>query len=76
MNINDFNEDHLDHEVQMAKADLLELAKNAVETYKLLAQHYSEERGLPGWVQSKVTKADDYMRSVRKHIEHKEKDIC
>ena len=33
MNINDFNEDHLDHEVQMAKADLLELAKNAVETY-------------------------------------------
>jgi len=72
MNINDFNEDQLDHEVQMAKSDLLELAKNAMQTYKLLAEHYNEERGLPGWVQSKVTKADDYMRSVRKYLEHKE----
>ena len=72
MNINDFNEDQLDHEVQMAKSDLLELAKNAMQTYKLLAEHYNEERGIPGWVQSKVTKADDYMRSVRKYLEHKE----
>ena len=75
MNINDFNEDHLDHEVQMAKSDLLELAKNAMATYKLLAQHYDEERGLPGWVQSKVTKADDYMVSVRKYLEHKEEHM-
>ena len=43
-----------------------------MQTYKLLAEHYDEERGLPGWVQSKVTKADDYMRSVRKYLEHKE----
>jgi len=72
MHIKDFNEDHLDHEVQMAKSDLLELAKNAMQTYKLLAERYSEERGLPDWVQTKVTKADDYMQSVRKYLEHKE----
>ena len=76
MNIQDFNEEHLDHEVKMAKSDLIDLARNAVETYKLLAKHYTEEQGLPGWVQAKVTKADDYMRSVRKHIENNEKDIC
>ena len=76
MTVNDFNEDQLDHEVQMAKSDLLELAKNAMATYKLLAQHYSEERGLPGWVQSKVTKADDYMNSVRKYLEYKDDTTC
>jgi len=72
MHIKDFNEDHLDHEVQMAKSDLLELAKNAMQTYKLLAGRILEERGLPGWIQSKVTKADDHMRSVHKYLENKE----
>lgn len=68
MNINDFNEDHLDHEVHMAKSELLELAKNSMELIKLLNQYASEERGIPGWVASKITKAQDYINSAHRSL--------
>lgn len=68
MNINDFNEDHLDHEVRMAKSELIELAKNSMELIKLLNQYASEERGIPGWVASKITKAQDYINSAHRSL--------
>ena len=31
----------------------------------------SEEEGLEGWVQAKITKASDYLSSVKHHLEYK-----
>jgi len=70
MKINDFNEDHLDHEVHMAKSELLELAKNSMDLLKLLNNYASEERGIPGWVASKITKAQDYINSAHRSLSY------
>lgn len=58
-----------DHEVQMARADLFKLAKYSIELHKML-QNVSEEQGLEGWVQAKITKAADYIGSVKHHLEY------
>lgn len=63
-----------DHEVQMARADLFKLAKYSVELHKML-KNVSEEQGLEGWVQSKITKAADYISSVKHHLESTPSDI-
>ena len=52
-----------DHEVQMARADLYNIAEKALKLHKIL-KNISEEEGLQGWQQSKITKAADYMDSV------------
>jgi len=53
------------HEVEMAITDLRATAALAAE----LAQHLENERPkeLEGWVQSKITKAADYIQSVHKN---------
>lgn len=61
-------EEHLDHEVRMAKADLMTLAQDSMQLLKLLNQYASEEKGIPGWVASKITKAQDYINSVHKSL--------
>ena len=61
----------LDHEVSMAKGDLYKIAKYAIELHKIL-QNVSEEQGLEGWVQAKITKAADYIGSVKHHLEYQE----
>jgi hypothetical protein len=63
-----------DHEVQMARADLFKLAKYSVELHKIL-KNVSEEQGLEGWVQAKITKAADYISSVKHHMEANPGDI-
>ena len=63
-----------DHEVQMARADLFKLAKYSVELHKML-KNVSEEQGLEGWVQAKITKAADYISSVKHHLESTPSDI-
>lgn len=62
--------DRRDHEVEMARSDLYNAAKNAKEIYKIV-QHVSEDEGLEGWVQEKIIKANDYLNSVREYLEHK-----
>ena len=52
-----------DHEVQMARADLYKIAKYAIKLHDML-KGVSEEQGLEGWQQAKITKAADYMGSV------------
>ena len=54
-----------DHEVEMAITDLRATAALAAE----LAQHLENERPkeLEGWVQSKITKAADYIEAVHKN---------
>ena len=58
-----------DHEVQMARSDLFKIAKYAIELHKML-KNVSEEQGLEGWVQAKITKSADYMSSVKHHLEY------
>lgn len=52
-----------DHEVQMARADLYNIADKAIKLHTIL-KTISEEQGLEGWQQAKITKAADYLESV------------
>lgn len=60
-----------DHEVQMARADLYKIAKYSIKLHDLL-KGVSEEQGLEGWVQSKITKAADYLGSVYHHLDYEQ----
>lgn len=58
-----------DHEVQMARADLYKIAKYAIQLHELL-KGVSEEEGLQGWQQAKITKASDYISSVYHSLDY------
>ena len=62
-------EDRRDHEVEMARSDLLAAAKNAMRMYKLLKDR-TEDQGLMGWQQSYITLATDYLQSVADNLEY------
>jgi hypothetical protein len=64
------DKDRTDHEVEMARSDLFQAAKNAKEIYTMIKE-VSEEEGLEGWVQEKIIKANDYLNTVREYLEHK-----
>ena len=57
-----------DHEVQMAMSDLHKLEKYAPQVSQLASQ-YSD---LPGWVQSKITLAADYLGKVYHYLDGKQ----
>ncbi len=61
-----------DHEVQMARAELYKIAKYAIKLHEML-KNVSEEQGLEGWVQSKITKAADYIGSVYHNLDYEMK---
>jgi hypothetical protein len=58
-----------DHEVQMARSDLYKIANYAVKLHKML-KNVSEEQGIQGWMQAKITKSADYMSSVAHTLEY------
>ena len=58
-----------DHEVQMARAQLYKIGKYAIKLHEML-KGVSEQEGLEGWVQSKITKAADYMGAVYHHMDY------
>jgi hypothetical protein len=60
-----------DHEVQMARADLYKIAKYSIKLHEML-KSVSEAEGLEGWVQSKITKAADYLGSVYHHMDYEQ----
>lgn len=60
--------DRTDHEVQMARSDLIQAAKNAKMVYELV-KNIPEEQGIEGWVQEKIIKAADYLNTVREYLE-------
>lgn len=64
------SQDRTDHEVEMARSDLFQAAKNAKKVYELIS-NISEEDGLEGWVQEKIIKANDYLNTIREYLEHK-----
>lgn len=55
-----------DHEGIMAKADLLAIHKKAGELYNMIR----EDEELEGWIQSKITKAADYVNAVHNHLSY------
>ena len=55
-----------DHEASMAKSDLYKLANYAAE----LEQMIQDGEELEGWVQAKITKAADYISSVKHYLEY------
>lgn len=57
-----------DHEVQMARSDLYKAAKYSVAIHKMM-KDVSEMQGIEGWVASKITKAADYLGSVKHYME-------
>ena len=60
-----------DHEVQMARSELYKTANYAIKLHSIL-KGISEEQGLEGWMQSKITKAADYLSSVFHALEYDE----
>ena len=60
----------VDHEVEMARSDVLATMKNAKALYELL-RNRSEEEGIEGWVQEKLIKANDYLNAVKEYYDEK-----
>jgi hypothetical protein len=60
----------IDHEVEMARSDVLATMKNAKAIYQLLKDR-GEDEGLEGWVQEKLIKANDYLNSVKEYYDEK-----
>ena len=58
-----------DHEVQMARQELYRTAKLAIQAHELL-KHVGERQGLEGWVQSKLTRAADYIETVFDYLDY------
>ena len=56
-----------DHEASMARAELVQIAKNAIALAKIV--HEGDD--LPGWVSSYITLANDYLNSVHEYMEYK-----
>ena len=62
---------HTDHEVSMAKSQLLSSVKSAVRIAKHL-KDTSETEGLEGWVASKLTLSEEYLQTVADYMDGEE----
>ena len=60
----------VDHEVDMARSDLIASYKNAKAIFDMLKDR-SEEEGIEGWVQEKLIKAADYLNAVKEYLDGK-----
>ena len=49
---------------KMARTDLIAIARDAEE----LVNMFGDDSDLPEWVESNITKAADYLNSVKKHL--------
>ena len=58
-----------DHdEIEMAKGELYDTIKHAVSLYKKI----STTNNLEAWVRAKITKAADYLNSIKHYLDHEE----
>lgn len=55
-----------DHEASMARAQLTQIAKNAVAIYKMI----NEGDNLDGWISSYITEANDHLNSVHEKLDY------
>ena len=60
------NNENMDHEGRMAKSQMYKMQ----DYVKKLSMMLDDGAQLPGWVQSKLTKASDYMSSVFHYLEY------
>jgi len=60
-----YDEGEYDQEGDMAKSDLRSILANAKRVHDML----EDSDNLPEWVQSKITKAEDYMSTVANYME-------
>jgi len=67
--VEDASSVHQDHEVQMAREELYHAAEYALKLHKLL-RNVDERQGLEGWVSSKITLANDYLKTVLEYMEY------
>lgn len=58
--------EELDYEGEMAKSELRNIIQNAEELFSML----DENTQLEAWVQSKLTKANDYLESVLQYMKY------
>lgn len=58
-----------DHEASMARSELYNAIKNAIEVFQLI----QPGENLEGWVASKITKAADYLNSVHDYLVYEKK---
>ena len=56
---------HADYEGKMAKAQLISIVKNAKDLFDSM----DDNTQLKSWIQSKLTKAEDYISSVRTYLD-------
>ena len=63
--------DYTDHEVSMAKSQMLSSMKSINRIAKHLSS-LSESEGLEGWTASKLTMAEDYLQAVADYFDGKE----
>jgi len=56
----------------MARSDLYKIAKYSIKLHEMLKK-VSEAEGIEGWMQSKITKAADYMGSVFHALDYETK---
>jgi len=61
----------LDHEVQMARQQCYNSAKDAIRLHGLL-KNVSEMEGLEGWISAKITKAAEYLSAAADALEYDE----
>jgi hypothetical protein len=57
-----------DHEISMARGELEAIADKALQLVSLLKDKSDEGNPLEAWVQSKITKAKDYINSVSDYM--------
>ena len=55
-----------ENEGKMAKYDAKEIAEDAIDVFKMI----DEKDDLPEWLEAKITKAADYMNSVKDYLSH------
>lgn len=60
-----------DHEGSMAKSEVKDMIKNAVQLYNMLG----ENDELPGWISGYITLASDYIHSVTEHLAGKSDEM-
>jgi hypothetical protein len=60
---------HMDHEVQMSRADCYHAADYAIKLHKLL-QQVKETSNLEGWVSEKITIANECLRTVYEYLSY------
>ena len=58
-----------DHEVDLARSGLYQIAEYAVKLHDLL-KNVPDDTDIEGWVQSKITLASDYMDEIFHHMEY------